>query len=113
MFSGYLTGAIYPDKYLQAHGFPGQSVQNGSVIVIKTHWGSEDVAYDRAVVLVRNPYDNLLGDIRFIAGGHYGDVKKELFKHQGTFTDKLNLETDKHNDKNKNLIILLMDHSAR
>ena len=83
MFAGYLTGATHADKYLKSHGFPGQDFQNGSVIVVKTHRGSEDVAYDRAVVLVRNPYDNLLGEVRFIAGGHFGDVKEKLFKHQG------------------------------
>merc|ERR1719369_773233 len=38
--TGVSTGSVYKDVALLKNGFPGESVANGSVIVVKTHeWG--------------------------------------------------------------------------
>ena len=35
--TGIMTGSVYNDTYLLNNGFPGESLSNGSVIVIKSH----------------------------------------------------------------------------
>ena len=40
--SGVSTGSVYKDVALLRNGFPAESVNNGSVIAVKTHeWGQE------------------------------------------------------------------------
>ena len=42
LFSGVSTGSVYKDVALLRNGFPAESVNNGSVIAVKTHeWGQE------------------------------------------------------------------------
>ena len=38
--TGYLTGSFYNSSLLEKNGFPGESIHNRSVIVIKSHLGS-------------------------------------------------------------------------
>ena len=38
--TGYITGSFYFSKVLYENGFPGESIYNGSVIVIKSHLDS-------------------------------------------------------------------------
>lgn len=71
--TGYFSGSIYCDNILKKV-FPGESVASGNVVVIKTHHADtrtlpKDVQisrgrekYDKAIVLVRNPYDALVSE---------------------------------------------------
>lgn len=36
--SGYQTGSVFHDAALLHHGFPGEGIRNGSVIVVKSHF---------------------------------------------------------------------------
>ena len=74
--TGILTGSVYNDLTLKKNGFPGEHVRNRSVILIKTHDalpGSAH-AYERAVLLLRNPYDSILAEFNRQAKGHLGHV---------------------------------------
>lgn len=71
--TGVFTGSIYCDPGLKV-AFPGESVVSGNVIVTKTHRSDSmelpgDIAtytgkriYDKAILLVRNPYDALVSE---------------------------------------------------
>lgn len=71
--TGVYTGSLYCDHSLKAM-FPGEYLVSGSVLVVKTHHGDtrelpEDVQaatgkkfFDRAVVVVRDPYDALVSE---------------------------------------------------
>ena len=70
---GIYTGSIYCDPDLKAI-YPGEKVASGSVLVVKTHryttrelptdvqiaMGKKE--YDRAILLIRNPYNSLLSE---------------------------------------------------
>lgn len=71
--TGIFTGSIYCDGVLKIL-FPGESVVSGNVIAVKTHHADtrelpKDVQletgqqlYDRAIVVVRNPFDALVSE---------------------------------------------------
>ena len=71
--TGVFTGSIYCDPGLKV-AFPGESVVSGNVIVTKTHRCDsvelpDDIQmftgkriYDKAILLVRNPYDALISE---------------------------------------------------
>lgn len=71
--TGVYTGSIYCDNVLKIT-YPGEYVISSNVLVVKTHHADtinlpRDIqqalgkkAYDRAIVLVRNPYDALLSE---------------------------------------------------
>ena len=42
--TGICTGSVYCDSWLRAHGFPGESIRSGSVLVTKTHYPSVKIA---------------------------------------------------------------------
>lgn len=74
--TGVCTGAIYCDISLRSHGFTGEYVRGGSVIVVKTHenspmwmdtrsppkkhnyWGQ----FGSAVFILRNPFNALVAE---------------------------------------------------
>lgn len=82
--TGINTGSVYRDYILKILGFPGEGVQNSSVLVIKTHeWGvNERKKYKRAILVLRNPKDSLLAEFNRKNGGHIGHAKKEDFKQK-------------------------------
>ncbi|XP_021359548.1 WSC domain-containing protein 1-like, partial [Mizuhopecten yessoensis] len=61
----YCTGTVYCDKFLHGHGFLGECVfpnhRTKGCIVYKSHENKpKDLKqFDRAVILIRNPYDAL------------------------------------------------------
>ncbi len=71
--TGVYTGSIYCDGELKSV-FPGESVVSGNVIAIKTHHADtrtipKDIQlstgkgkYDKAIILVRNPFDALVSE---------------------------------------------------
>ncbi|XP_046543912.1 WSCD family member CG9164-like [Haliotis rubra] len=74
MKSGIATGSVYNDVTLKQHGFPGEGVRDGRVVMVKTHeWGSEHRrAFSRAVLLIQDPFDSLLAEFNRRNGGHRG-----------------------------------------
>lgn len=90
--TGILTGSIYNDKVLKIMGFPGENIQNSSVLVVKTHdYGrNETQKYQRAILILRNPKDALLAEFNRLRGGHIGFARKEDFtkKWKGFVTIK-------------------------
>ncbi len=73
--TGICTGAIYCDPDLRAKGFKGESIHDGSVLVIKTHvpvpqWKDAKITrrilknplFGSAILLIRNPFDALVAE---------------------------------------------------
>ena len=86
IFVGLLTGSVYNDADLQLNGFPGESVTDGSVIVVKTHeWGPRPRSqFSGAILLVRDPVDCILSEFnRQAGGGHTGHAGVDSFKKEG------------------------------
>ena len=75
MATGICTGSIYCDVPLRNKGFVGEYVQDGSVLVVKTHtsdyqWkdtllkkrNEMDTLYSSAILLVRNPFHTFVAE---------------------------------------------------
>ncbi len=73
--TGICTGTIYCDIALRNRGFVGESVRDGSVLVVKTHtqnfqWknaklefrSEKDALYGSAILLIRNPFDAFVAE---------------------------------------------------
>ena len=85
IFVGLLTGSVYNDADLQLNGFAGESVTDGSVIVVKTHeWGPRPRSqFSGAILLVRDPVDCILSEFnRQAGGGHTGHAGVDSFKRE-------------------------------
>jgi len=80
--TGVSTGSVYKDVALLRNGFPAESVNNGSVIVIKTHEYGSDVRdkFEAAILLIRDPFDSILAEFNRRSGGHIGHASPEKFK---------------------------------
>ena len=59
-FAGFWTGTIYQHNGLP--GFPSQQLRNGSVVVVNTHEYPKSLESDRAILLIRNPFEALLAE---------------------------------------------------
>ena len=55
MLPGISTGSVYKDVALMRNGFPSESINNGSVIAVKTHEYGPDVRrkFEAAILVVR------------------------------------------------------------
>ena len=85
---GVSTGSVYKDVALLKNGFPGESITNGSVIVVKTHeWGAVTRnQFAQAILLVRDPFDSILAEFNRRSGGHIGHASQEKFaRDKGRF----------------------------
>lgn len=55
---------MYHDTYLHMVGFPGEYFNDGSVLVVKTHYDVNKtmatVQFESIVLLIRNPRDSIL-----------------------------------------------------
>ena len=73
--SGICTGFIFCDAVLRAHGYVGESVKSGKVLVVKTHspnpkWvgGNNsntiraDALYGSAIFILRNPFRSVIAE---------------------------------------------------
>ena len=69
---GLHTGSVYNDSDLRKTGFIGESVQDGSVFVIKTHLTDHRERYDRAILVYRSPYDSIKAEWNRVHAGHTG-----------------------------------------
>ncbi|KAL5017001.1 hypothetical protein ScPMuIL_006590 [Solemya velum] len=79
---GIATGSVYDDVGLRRSGFPAEGFVNSSVLLIKTHeWGeNERQKFEKAVLLIRNPFDALLAEFNRRVGGHRGHATEEHFR---------------------------------
>ncbi|XP_070204314.1 WSCD family member CG9164-like [Littorina saxatilis] len=79
-----MTGSMYDDGFLKMAGFPAEGVNNGSVLVVKTHDGHPDVRrhFQRAVLLLRHPRDAVLAEFNRLHGGHVGHAKLKDFEER-------------------------------
>lgn len=84
--TGIATGSEYVDLSLKHRGFPGEGINNASVLVIKTHeYGNETLnKYHKAVLLIREPKEALLAEFNRRYGGHLGHANKSNFKKDWT-----------------------------
>ena len=82
---GILTGSIYKDYALLKNGFPAESITNGSVIVVKTHeYGNDAISmFDRAILLIRDPFASILAEFNRRFAGHIGHASVEKYRHNG------------------------------
>ena len=77
--SGVSTGSVYKDVALLRNGFPAESVNNGSVIAVKTHeWGQE----------VRGRFQAALLLLRWDDGCDVADIsisylQRSIWQHPG------------------------------
>lgn len=96
--TGYCTGSIYCDRVLRRKGFPGEGIQSGSVLVIKTHKAHPfatqhndpfcNCTFDKVIFIIRDPFRALIsewnrkmlvtGEGHFDAS-HVGSIGKEHF----------------------------------
>ena len=73
--TGICTGFVYCDFMMRAHGFIGENIKSGSVLVVKTHthwpqWYGEkynhpkldEPHYGSAIFVLRNPLDALVAE---------------------------------------------------
>ena len=73
--TGICTGSLYCDRDLHGHGFVGEGIYSGSVLVIKTHKANTRkvrkrdalrdqgyINFTRAIFIVRNPFDALISE---------------------------------------------------
>ncbi|XP_067664587.1 WSCD family member AGAP003962-like [Haliotis asinina] len=77
--TGIATGSVYTDEDLRLNGFPGESLSNGFVVAVKTHELYDETLYDRAILLIRNPYETFLSLFKFVHTNHTGAPSIEKY----------------------------------
>ncbi|KAK7474345.1 hypothetical protein BaRGS_00034393 [Batillaria attramentaria] len=79
--TGIMTGSMYNDSTLYTSGFPGEGVNNGSVLVVKTHSSDPEVRgqFRRAILLLRQPHAAILSEFHRQHGGHLGHASRQHF----------------------------------
>ena len=65
--TGICTGSTMCDMSLRFAGFTGESINSGSVLVVKTHtsvhnWNISAPHFQSAIVIIRNPLDALVSE---------------------------------------------------
>ncbi len=67
------------------NGFPGESLCSGAVAAVKTHeYGPEAIApFDRAVLLVREPFASIQAEFNRRSGGHVGHASADKYRRDG------------------------------
>ncbi|KAI0236542.1 hypothetical protein LSAT2_012910 [Lamellibrachia satsuma] len=78
--TGIYTGSVYHDVALEKAGFLGESVIDSRVIVIKTHRDVELLKYDRAILIIRDPYDAIVSEYNWrVCGNHIGRANSHVY----------------------------------
>ncbi|XP_055708811.1 WSCD family member AAEL009094-like [Phlebotomus papatasi] len=85
--TGILTGSVYLDYDLISSSFPGEGINNSSVLVVKTHeWDpNEWINFRKAILLVREPYKAILAEFNRQHGGHIGEAEGILQEEKKFF----------------------------
>ncbi|XP_071095556.1 WSCD family member AAEL009094-like [Haliotis cracherodii] len=86
--TGILTGSVFHEQLMKKE-FPGEEITNGSVVAIKTHYPYIDL-YERAILLIRNPYAAILAEFRRDRsdGNHTGLINVSEFKYWDDFVQR-------------------------
>ncbi|XP_033758145.1 WSC domain-containing protein 1-like [Pecten maximus] len=70
--TGYCTGTVYCDKFLSVRGFPGECIfpnhKSKGCIVYKSHRTKNLTQFQKAVILIRNPFDALKAFFNWSSG---------------------------------------------
>ena len=91
--SGIYTGSIYCDNGLKSKGFIGEKVISANVLVVKTHYPSQDLFIPlsefhdpskfknitAAILLVRNPLDSIVSLWNWMHGSHTATTSPRAF----------------------------------
>ena len=93
--TGICTGFIFCDSVMRAHGYVGENVKSGKVLVVKTHspvpkWkggtnlhsNPADASYGSAILILRNPVYSSIAEwnrksAEMILGKHNSTIHKE------------------------------------
>lgn len=70
--TGIATGSVYLDEGLAEYGFPGENIQNASMLVVKTHQMPNIKHFDKIILLIRQPMDAIRAEFNRRIGGHNG-----------------------------------------
>ncbi|CAI8058343.1 WSC domain-containing protein 1 [Geodia barretti] len=97
--SGICTGYLYCDTAMRAHGYVGENVKTGRVLVVKTHsivprWGgdknfyflSSEATYSAAVFILRNPVESAVAEWNRYSSMMFGKENSSIAKHVHTYT---------------------------
>ena len=76
--AGIYTGSVYYDAALAEAGFYGGNVTDSRVVVIKTHRERRLHRYDRAILVIRDPYDAIVSEYNWRACGNHLD---RVYRH--------------------------------
>jgi hypothetical protein len=97
--SGICTGYLFCDTAMRAHGYVGENVKTGRVLVVKTHsivprWGgdknfyflSSEATYSAAVFILRNPVESAVAEWNRYSSMVVGQKNSSIAKHLHTST---------------------------
>ena len=97
--SGICTGYLYCDLAMRAHGYVGENIKTGRVLVVKTHsivprWGGErnfyflssEATYSAAVFILRNPVKSAVAEWNRYSSMMFGKENSSIAKHVHTYT---------------------------
>ena len=76
--TGIYTGSVYYDAALAEAGFYGENVTDSRVVVIKTHRERGLRRYDRAILIIRDPYDAIVSEYNWRRCGNHLD---RVYRH--------------------------------
>lgn len=78
---GIFTGSVYKDFALLRNGFPGESITDGRVLVVKTHESGPAARnhFQKAILLIRKPGEAILAEFNRRAAGHIGHAGKDKY----------------------------------
>lgn len=97
--SGICTGSVMCDMSLRHSGFIGENINSGSTLVVKSHepvptWlvgpikstnglkpQANNVAYESAIVLIRNPFDALVAEWNRRVANNFEIFTSVLYTH--------------------------------
>ncbi|XP_059095768.1 WSCD family member CG9164-like [Tigriopus californicus] len=121
--SGIMTGSVFKNLNLLRNGFPGENIANGSVSVIKLHKTTIQrmEAFDKLILLVRDPLPAILAEFNRQAGGQVGYAPPWAFKEnngerwgrfvykRGVSWEEMNLAWFSHFSPQNRLIVFYVD----
>ncbi|XP_013402580.1 WSC domain-containing protein 2 [Lingula anatina] len=92
--TGIVTGSEYLDMGLSSAGMIGEGYNGSNAIMIKTHEFGADKrkGFDKAVLIIRNPYDAMMSEFHRRQGGHLGHAKSKHFTDGTTWPEYIRFE---------------------
>ena len=83
--TGIYTGTIYPDERscLLDHGFLNEPVYDKSVLMVKTHLLDHPENLDRAIILIRDPFEAIVSYYNYKISGMMGCAPAKAYHTDG------------------------------